>query len=103
MNQRDQKLTIARRERKVKQRSLFFMIGGVVLLALAFFIWQSQNKAKVPVEVSGGPSLSVDKEQVDLGDVRLGQTVQVSFEVANVGDQTLHFDEAPYIEVVEGC
>jgi hypothetical protein len=45
----------------------------------------------------------VDKEQVDLGNIPLGQTVEVTFNVANVGDQQLRFTEAPYVELVEGC
>lgn len=103
MNQRNRKRAVAHQERQAKQRPLFFLLGGVALLALAYFLWQSQNRTHVPVEVSGGPRLSVDKERIDLGDVRLGQTVRVTFEVANTGDQTLNFQEAPYIEVIEGC
>jgi hypothetical protein len=45
----------------------------------------------------------VDREQVDLGNVQLGQTAEVSFRVTNVGDQPLRFSEVPYIEVLEGC
>jgi hypothetical protein len=44
-----------------------------------------------------------DKQTVDLEDVRLGQTVTVTFGLSNDGDGTLHFKEAPYVEVVEGC
>jgi hypothetical protein len=45
----------------------------------------------------------VDKEQVDLGDVKLNQPVEVTFQITNVGDKTLRFEEQPYIDVVEGC
>jgi hypothetical protein len=45
----------------------------------------------------------VDQEKVDLGIVKLGQTVDVKFKLTNVGDQTLRFSKAPYIEVLEGC
>ena len=63
----------------------------------------SSGGAKAAIEVNGSPSMKVDKEQVDLGDVKLGQTVEVTFQVTNVGDQPLRFEEQPYIEVVEGC
>jgi len=84
---------------------VFFALGGVFLVGLAFFIFQgSQNSQSVAaIEVHGAASLKVDKEQVDLGDVQLGQTVKVSFQLTNVGDQPLRFSEQPYIEVVEGC
>jgi hypothetical protein len=55
------------------------------------------------VEVQGAPKLKLDQPKIDLGDVKLGQTVSASFTVSNVGDQPLKFSEAPYIEVIEGC
>jgi hypothetical protein len=63
----------------------------------------NSSGTKAAIEVNGAPSIKVDKEQVDLGDVKLGKTVEVTFKVTNVGDQTLRFQEQPYIEVVEGC
>ncbi len=81
--------------------------GGVLLIGLvAFAVWQAAGGdagPSVPLEVSGAPRLKVDKDKVDLGNVRLGQTVEVTFTVANVGDRQLRFTETPYIEVVEGC
>ena len=53
--------------------------------------------------MNGAPSLKVDQDKVDLGDVPLGKTVTVSFQLSNVGDQPLRFNQAPYVEVVEGC
>lgn len=85
---------------------LLIAFGGMILLAAALFaFWRSQQPAgtQVPVEVSGQPSLKVDQEVVDLGDVKLGKTVSVSFTLANVGDKTLDFEAQPFIEVVEGC
>lgn len=81
--------------------------GGLALLGLVIYaVWAAvvpPNRPKVPVEVQGQPSLKADKEKVDLGDIPLGQTVEVSFQLANVGDQQLRFSKQPYIEVVEGC
>jgi hypothetical protein len=53
--------------------------------------------------VSGAPSLKIDKEFVDFGDVRYERPVGASFQLTNVGDRPLKFSRAPYIEVVEGC
>jgi hypothetical protein len=78
--------------------------GGLALLVLAVLLLSGQNKAaSAPVEVKGTPAMRVDKELVDLGNLELDKTVQVTFNITNVGDQTLRFIEQPYIEVVEGC
>jgi hypothetical protein len=70
--------------------------------------WASQLPAGRPnaagsQAVTGAPRLSADKPAIDLGDVRLGQTVQAGFTIANTGGQTLRLGQAPAIEVVEGC
>ncbi len=63
--------------------------------------WQIITKATI--EVTGAPSLKVDQEEIDLGDMKFNQVADVSFQLTNVGDQTLRFTKDPYIEVVEGC
>lgn len=95
----------ARKHRQTRHNWLYLTLGGVFLVGLAFlFVRGNQNsQALAAIEVNGAPSLKTDQEQVDLGNVRLGQTVQVSFRLTNVGDEPLLFSEQPYIEVVEGC
>ena len=89
--------------RKSGNLTLFFVVGGaLILIVITFFAFQKKNSAFTP-EVREGPSLNVDKEKVDLGDVKLGKTVQVSFELKNYGNQPLQFSKAPYIEIKEGC
>ena len=78
------------------------LAGAAILIVVVVFAFQKKPTSFTP-EVTGGPSLKADKEKVDLGDVKLGQTVEVSFEIRNVGDQSLKFSKAPYIEVKEGC
>ena len=76
-----------------------------MLVGLTFLILRGKLTAQplAAIEVYGAPSMKVDRGLVDLGDVRLGQAVQVSFRLTNVGDQPLRFLEQPYIEIVEGC
>ena len=86
--------------------TLLIVLGGVVLIGLAVFLIagnQPTPASPVAPEVTGAPSLKADKEKIDLGNVPLGQTVSVSFELANVGDQPLRLTGMPYVEVVEGC
>jgi hypothetical protein len=96
---------LARKRHRAQLTWLFIAIGGVFLIGAAFLILRGNQNPQTlaAIEVHGAPGLKVDKEQVDLGDVHLGQTVKVSFQVTNVGDQPLQFSAQPYVEVVEGC
>src|SRR5689334_15680366 len=80
-------------------------LGGVILLGLIGFAFTQGEKAapRFTPEAAGRAKLKVDRQKVDLGNVQLGQTVAVAFELTNVGDQPLRFTDQPYIEVVEGC
>ncbi len=93
-----------------------FAVGAILIVLVALSNAPRASApapASVPTLHSGsgpsspaansGPKLAADKEKIDLGNVPLGQTVSVSFEITNVGDQLLQFSEAPYIEVKEGC
>ena len=83
------------------------MVGiavGVILVGVAAFaLFYKSAQPKAALEVTGRPSLKVDRESIDLDNQKLGNTVQASFKLTNVGDQPLRFTETPYIEVVEGC
>jgi len=106
---------LSKRKRKPKgsmsllANPLVWVLAGLVLLVGAFFAFRrtdqpdSTQSPQGNVDVNGAPSLKVDKEKVDLGDVPLDQTVTVTFELVNAGDQLLHFTEQPYIEVKQGC
>lgn len=104
-NKKFESRRLAQKRRRAQRTWLFLGLGGVFLVGLAFFLLRgSQNSQPLAaIEVHGAPSLKADQEQIDLGNVSLGQTVQVSFRLTNVGDQPLRFSEKPYIEVVEGC
>ena len=98
----------SKRSKKRKQRNrwvpVLLGLGGLALLTLAVLALRGNGSGtKAAVEVNGAPSIKVDKEQVDLGDVKLNQPVEVTFQITNVGDQPLRFEEQPYIDVVEGC
>jgi flagellar basal body-associated protein FliL len=86
---------------------LVLLVVGSILLAGAvlFALLRSNQPASpdAPAEVSGSPSLKVDREVVDFGDVPLDQPVSVTFQLSNVGDQPLRFSQEPFIEVAEGC
>ena len=97
--------TQSTRERRRRWLPLALIAAGVVVLAGAVWavLGSRGSGGQVPIEVTGAPRLKADKPRVDLGDVRLGRTVEVSFQLANVGDQPLTLTEAPYVTVAEGC
>jgi hypothetical protein len=84
---------------------LLLALGGLILIGAAVFALArgGGRPANFTPEVSGAPSLKTDKETVDLGEVPLGKTVKVEYQLTNVGDRTLRLTKDPYIEVVEGC
>ena len=93
-------------KRKKQQRPwplIILAASGLLLIIGAVFAFSQSSKPKATIEVTGSPSLRVDQEKVDLGNVKLGQMVNVSFQLTNVGDQTLWFTKTPTIEVKEGC
>ncbi|MBI5953007.1 MAG: hypothetical protein HY865_15220 [Chloroflexi bacterium] len=86
-----------RQKQKQKFPWVFAAIGGV-LLVLAAFLFARQNG-----DGGGTPSISVDQQKIDYGDVKFGVNKTFAIKVTNTGDGTLRFKEDPYIEVVEGC
>jgi hypothetical protein len=88
--------------RKQKQRRNFPRLfvalgGGLLLLAAILFANRSGGDG------GGTPSLAVDQQRIDYGDVKFGVNKSFAIKVTNSGDGTLRFKETPYIEVLEGC
>lgn len=91
------------RRRSPRWQPLLLALGGLGLVLVAFFALRQDAVAPAEIEVSGAPALKADQEGIDLGAIKLNQPAQASFTLTNVGDETLQFTKAPYIEVVEGC
>lgn len=87
-----------------KAGPLGIVIAGFVLILMASLaMFRPVSGALYDVFGSGSPSLKVDKEKIDLGDVKLGKIVSVSFQITNTGNKTLRFNKDPYVEVLKGC
>jgi hypothetical protein len=91
------------RRRKLKSLSIILLGSAFIFTFAVIQLKQYLPVAGAVLEVSGAPSLKIDKEFVDFGDVRYERPVGASFQLTNVGDRPLKFSRAPYIEVVEGC
>jgi len=103
MSENKNKKNLRHRKKKQLWPMILLFAGGVLLVIGAVSLLNKPSQPKAAIEVSGAPSLKVDKQKVDLGNVMLGQTVEVKFQIMNVGDQTLRLSKAPYVEVLEGC
>ena len=85
-----------RKQRKNFPWLLAVLGGALLLLAAVLFANRSGDGG-------GTPSIAVDQQKIDYGDVKFGVEKAFAIQVTNTGDGTLRFKEAPYIEVLEGC
>ena len=104
------KVNAKRQERRQKnrQRNTFIVLvaGGLLLLVAGFAMTKNigNNKADPTlIKVSGQPSLKVNQELIDYGDVKLNTNLTFDIQLTNVGDAPLEISENPYVEVKEGC
>jgi hypothetical protein len=93
---------MSKKYQRKKQRKRFpwalVAIGGVLLIIVAFF-FANQDSG----DGGGTPSIAVDQQKIDYGDVKFNIEKTFAIKVTNTGDGTLRFTEDPYIEVLEGC
>jgi len=85
---------------------LFLVLIGFVFVAVGIGMARSgKERAADPalIELSGQPSLKVDQDVIDLGELKLNTRLDFEIQVTNVGDQPLEISAAPYIDVREGC
>ncbi|MEP7136063.1 MAG: hypothetical protein ABI904_14125 [Chloroflexota bacterium] len=93
---------MSKKQKKQKQKKSFpwalVALGGVLLVIVAFFFARQGSG-----DGGGAPSLTVDQQKIDYGDVKFGVNKVFAIRVTNNGDGTLRFKEKPYIQVLEGC
>ena len=92
---------MSKKHKKQKQRQVvpwpLIIIGGLLLIAAAFFIANQGGGG------GGSPSIAVDQQKIDYGDVKFNVEKTFAIKITNNGDGALRFKEKPYIEVLEGC
>ncbi len=90
---------MSKKHKRQKQKSLWiFLVLGGVFVALAVFLFARQGG-----DGGGTPSIAVDQQRIDYGDVKFGVNKTFAIKVTNTGNGTLRFKEEPYVEVLEGC
>jgi hypothetical protein len=85
------------KQKKKKFPWLILALGGVLVVIAAFFFTRQNGDG------GGTPSIAVDQQKIDYGDVKFGVNKTFAIKVTNTGDGILRFKEDPYIEVLEGC
>ena len=103
MSQHKHKKVLRHHKKKQPWPLIMLLLGGALLFIGVLFTLNKSSQPLAAIEVTGSASLKVDKDTVDLGNVKLGQMVEVKFTLTNVGDQILRFTKTPFVEVVEGC
>ena len=106
----------SRRSQRKSNNNMQWIIGGLVggvmliIAALALGVFQGEDSASqkpfdanFEPEVTGAPSVAVDQEVVNYGDVKLGTTVNSIINVRNLGDEPLEILGEPRVELLEGC
>jgi H+/Cl- antiporter ClcA len=86
-----------KRQKKKKIPWYLLALGGILVI-IAVFLFARQDG-----DGGGTPSIVVDQQKIDYGDVKLGVNKTFAIKVTNTGGGTLRFKEEPYIEVLEGC
>jgi hypothetical protein len=77
---------------------MLLTFGGVLLLS-AILLFANRDGD----EDAGDPSIAVDQQSIDYGDVKFGISKAFAIKVTNTGNGKLRFEEKPYIDVLEGC
>jgi len=85
-----------RKTQKLIPPWILFAVAGALLVVAAFLIARQGGGG-------GTPSIAVDQQKIDYGDVKFGVNKNFAIKVTNTGDGTLRFKEEPYIQVLEGC
>lgn len=90
---------MSKKHKRRKQRQSFpwalAAIGGI-LLVIAAFLFANRDSG-------GTPSITVDQQRIDYGEVKFNVPKTFAIKVTNTGNGTLRFTEKPYIQVLEGC
>jgi hypothetical protein len=88
-------------------RVVWALLAGIgTVLAVVFFVFGSQSynvPAGFEPRVEGAPSIAVISDPViNHGDVVVDRSITSSFQIQNIGDETLVV-VTPWVEVHEGC
>lgn len=89
------------------RRSLWLSLGlvalGALVLTIVVFALRGGGAASPAAGAQDGPSVAVDQDVFDYGDVTVNTPIETIFRVRNAGSETLKIAGDPEVELVEGC
>ncbi|MDE3091175.1 MAG: hypothetical protein KGJ80_17535 [Chloroflexota bacterium] len=102
---------VAERERRRQQEernknlkiAIPVVVGIVAVLAVGYSFFMQATPARPVNTAVVGPHLQVDRDQIDLGKQRLGNTVRALFNLKNTGDSTLKLNVPRTVTLLQGC
>ena len=93
------KKILKKKKRQQKKFPWIWVVVGIAVVTGGIFFF-----SKPSPDYSGGtPAISVDRQDIDMGYIKLGEYRTIKIKVTNTGDGVLRFKEQPYLEVVKGC
>lgn len=84
-------------------RWIMLDVGLILVIGTAAIVLLSNQGSDYTPEVTGQPSLQVDEDVIDFGDVTYSKPVEAVFNIRNVGDKSLQVLGEPRVELVRGC
>lgn len=88
-----------RHKRKKQNFPWILLLAGGAFVVVAAFLFARQGGG----DGGGTPSIAVDQQRIEYGDVKFDVEKTFAIKVTNTGDGKLQFKEKPYIQVLEGC
>lgn len=82
---------------------LAISIGVATFFVMAIYLLILRQGPPYEPEITGRPAVQVSETRFEYGDVHYNTPITTSFQVKNIGDQTLFILGDPQIQVLEGC
>lgn len=83
--------------------ALALIVVGVIVLARPGAARGTGVAAGGAAQPGTGPRVTVDREKLDFGNVKMNTPVTAAFKVRNQGSEPLQILGQPQVRVVEGC
>lgn len=76
---------------------------GALIVGALLLVFRGSSATSYTPEVTGAPSLKIEQEVLDYGDVKFNEPVEAVFNLKNVGDQPLNITQIPQVQILQGC